>query len=164
MARLSPSSYKPILQYHFIVEFSSHGMALDQTTSNYARGSDLPAAENNPIVIEYGNTYMWVKGKTRWNNITMQFYSLSQPNTNAKLWDYLNKHQDISGGTDKFKADYMGDVGIKLLNPDETPVGTWKLIDAFISNVNWGNVDWSSEDVIQPEITFVYDYAEWHKA
>ena len=104
---------------------------------------------------------MWIKGKTLWNNITMQFYSLSQPNTNLKLWDYLNKHQNISTGVDDFKDKYMGQVTIKLLNPDETPVGQWKLVNAFISAINWGNVDWASEDVIQPEVTFVYDYAEW---
>lgn len=161
MARLSPSSYKPILQYHFIVEFGDHGMELGQNTVNYARGTDLPSADNNPIMIEYGNTYMYIKGKTRWNNISMQFYSLSAPNTNQKLWDYLKKHQDISSGVDAFKDAYMGQVTIKLLNPDETPVGTWKLINAFIASVNWGNVDWASQDVIQPEITFVYDYAEW---
>ena len=161
MARLSPSNYKPILQYHFVVEFSDHGMELGQNTVNYARGTDLPAAENNPVKIEYGNTYMWIKGKTLWNNITMQFYSLSQPNTNLKLWDYLNKHQNISTGVDDFKDKYMGQVTIKLLNPDETPVGQWKLVNAFISAINWGNVDWASEDVIQPEVTFVYDYAEW---
>ena len=162
MARLSPSSYKPILQYHFIVEFGDHGMALGDNTENYARGSDLPAAENNPIKIEYGNTYMWIKGKTVWNNINMQFYSLGGGiNTNKKLWDYLNKHQSITDGKDEFKDTYMGQVTIKLLEPTGTPVGQWKLINAFIASVNWGNVDWGAEEVIQPEVQFVYDYAEW---
>ena len=159
MARLSPASYKPILQYHFVVEFGL--LALGQNTVNYARGTDLPSVENNPVKIEYGNTYMWIKGKTLWNNITMQFYSLSSPNTNLEMWKYLYNHQAITEGIDAFKSDYMGDLTIKLLNPDETAVGTWKLVNAFAASINWGNVDWASEDVIQPEITFVYDYAEW---
>tara|TARA_R110000822_G_scaffold128195_20_gene263939 strand:- start:1482 stop:1970 length:489 start_codon:yes stop_codon:yes gene_type:complete len=161
MARLTPSNYKPILQYHFIVEFDNYDMELQQNSQNYAKGADLPAADNNPISIEYGNTYMWVKGKTRWNSITMQFYSLSSPNTNGKLWQYINAHQKVESGTDDFKENYMGDVTIKLLNPDETEVGKWRLINAFISAINWGSVDWGAEDVIQPEITFVYDYAIW---
>lgn len=161
MARLSPSNYKPILQYHFIVEFTKFGMDLAMNTQNYARGSDLPAADNNPISIEYGNTYIWVKGKTRWNDITMQFYSLSEPNTNKKMWDYLNVHQNVVDGLDKFKDEYMADIFIKLLNPDETAVGTWKLINAIVSNISWGTVNWGGEEVIQPEITFKYDYAEW---
>lgn len=160
MARLTPADYRPILQYHFIVEFS--GLDLANNTQNYARGSDLPSAENNPISIEYGNTYIWVKGKTRWNNITMQFYSLAQPtNTNGKMWDYLNKHQAITDGKDSFKEDYMGDISITLLHPDDTRIGSWKLINAFVATINWGAVDWSSEEVVQPEVTFVYDYAEW---
>jgi hypothetical protein len=162
MARLSPSSYKPILQYHFSVNFTKYPLQLPlQNTANYARGTDLPSADNNPVLVEYGNTYMYVKGKTRWNAITMQFYSLSDPDTNKQMWDYLGVHQDSDTGADSFKADYAGDVAITLLNPDETPVGTWTLVNAFISNINWGNVDWASEDVIQPEITFVYDHAVW---
>jgi hypothetical protein len=162
MARLSPSSYRPILQYHFHVKFTSQPLNLPfKSTDNYAKGTDLPSADNNPIAIEYGNTYMWVKGKTRWNNITMQFYSLSTPNTNQQMWDYINKHQSISDGKDEFKDTYMGDVGIALLTPTEDVVGYWILVNAFIANINWGNVDWGSEDVVQPEITFVYDYAEW---
>lgn len=159
MARLSPASYKPILQYHFIVEFSN--LSLAQNNQNYARGSDLPSAENNPILIEYGNTYMHVKGKTKWNELTMQFYALSTPNTNQLMWDWLKKHQDVSTGKDAFKDAYMADLTIKLLTPDESVAATWKLINAFASSINWGNVDWGGNEVIQPEVTFVYDYAEY---
>lgn len=158
MARLTPINYRPILQYHFHVIFSSLESG---TFVTYAKGTDLPSAENNPVLIEYGNTYMHVKGKTRWNNITMTFYSLSRPNTNQTMWDYLNKHQAVTTGVDAFKDQYMGDMQIQLLNPDETVVGTWKLVNAFIASISFGNVDWSAEDVVQPEITFVYDYAEW---
>ena len=158
MARLTPANYRPILQFHFHVIFSN----LEQGTFvTYAKGTDLPSADNNPVLIEYGNTYMYVKGKTRWNNISMTFYSLSKPDTNKMMWDYLNKHQVIPDGKDSFKDQYMGDMQIQLLNPDETVVGTWKLLNAFIASINYGNVDWAAEDVVQPEITFVYDYAEW---
>lgn len=158
MARLTPASYRPILQFHFHVIFSSLEEGAFVT---YARGSDLPSADNNPVVIEYGNTYMHVKGKTRWNNVSMTFYSLSKPDTNDIMWKYLNKHQAVTDGTDTFKDEYMGDIQIQLLNPNETVVGTWKLINAFIANINFGSLDWSADDVVQPEITFVYDYAEW---
>jgi hypothetical protein len=136
-------------------------MALSQDTYNYARGSDLPSAENNPIRIDYGNTYIYIKGKTVWNTLTMQFYSLATPNVNQKIWDYLNKHQNITEGKDDFKENYMGDVRITLLSPNEQRVGTWGLVNAFIQSVNMGTVSWSGEEVIQPEITFVYDYAVW---
>lgn len=161
MARLAPRNYRPILQYHFIVEFSEHGMELGQNTQNYAKSSDLPSLTNNPVTIDYGNTYMWVKGKTRWNDITMQFYSLSEPDTNKKLWDYLNKHHIVDDGRDLFKDEYMGQITLKLLHPNEKSVGKWKLINAIVSDMSWGNVDWSSDEVIQPEVTFKYDYATW---
>lgn len=161
MARLTPANYKPILQYHFIVEFSKFGMDLGQNATNYAFGSDLPSVVNNSQVLEYGNVYTYYKGKTKWNPLSMQLYSLAQPNTNQKLWDYLNQHQDVASGAEKFKDDYVADVTIKLLNPDETPIGQWKLINAFADEISWGTVTWQGQDVVSIDVTFVFDHAEW---
>ena len=136
MARLTPQNYRPILQFHFQVIFGD--LNNDGFITN-ARGTDLPSAENNPVVIEYGNTYMHVKGKTRWNNITMTFYATSIPDSNKKMWDYFNKHQKVTEGTDDFKDKYMGDMQIQLLNPTETVIGTWKLINTFIATIFRGS-------------------------
>ncbi len=158
MARLDPSSYKPISQFHFQVKFSQLD-APDFVT--YAKATALPSLTQTPIKIDYGNTYMYVKGKTVWNEIAMTFYGLSDPDTNTKFWKYLQKHQKTESGIDQFKMDYMNDIQLMLLNPDETEVGTWRLINAFVSTMNFGQVDWSSEDILQHEISFIYDYATW---
>lgn len=161
MARLDPAQYRPILSYHFQVMFSTLNEGEFVT---YAKGLTLPSMTNNPIKVDYGNTYMHLKGKTFWNPITMTFYALSKPTTTNKLWDYINKHQTIKDGKDAFKSDYIGDIQLALLNPDETQVGTWKLINAFISEISFGDMDWSNEEIVTPEITFVYDYPEWTPA
>lgn len=158
MARMTPSSYRPILGFHFKVQFEQLN---DSAFVTYAKGTTLPSMTNNPVVVDHGNTYIYVKGKTRWNAITMTFYAMSTPDTNTKIWDYLQSHQKTEAGTDDFKDVYMKDVQIQLLNPDESIVKTWKLKQAFISEINFGTVDWSSEEVVQPEITFIYDYATW---
>ena len=66
MARLSPQDIHPLLSFRFKVIFS----ILDNVQF-YGKAITLPAAENNPLTIDYGNTYIKVKGKTRWNDVTM---------------------------------------------------------------------------------------------
>lgn len=155
MARLSPQDIHPLLSFRFKVIFS----ILDNVTF-YGKSITLPAAENNPITIEYGNTYMKVKGKTRWNDVTMTCYAYEDM-THNELFDWLHViHQKIDEGKDFYADEYKKDIQIQLISPrEDRVVGTWKLIGAFINNVNFGALDWTTEEVIQPEVTIAYDYA-----
>lgn len=155
MARLSPQDIHPLLSFRFKVIFS----ILDNVQF-YGKAITLPAAENNPLTIDYGNTYIKVKGKTRWNDVTMTCYAFEDM-THNELFDWLNGlHQKIDEGKDWYGDDYKKDITIQLLSPGaDRVVGTWKLIGAFINTVNFGNMDFSSEEIIQPEVTISYDYA-----
>lgn len=155
--RLSPVAYRPIQSYQFQVIFTPLHNGL--TFFANAKAVTLPSIENNPMSIDYGNVYTYIKGKTRWSEVVMTLYLLGQPNTSNNLWEYLQTHQKIENGVDYFKKDYMKDVQIQLLTPDNNVKGTWKLINAFISSINLGNLDWSSDEIVQPEISFIYDYA-----
>lgn len=156
--RVSVSDYKPILGFNFKVQFSE----LDSSGFvTYAKAVTLPSMDNNPILLEYGNTYAYVKGKTRWNEVSMTLYAMTAPHTHDKLWKYLQKHQKTQDGIDAFKDAYMGDVQIQILNSDDTLFKTWKLTNAHISSINFGSMDWSSDDVVQPELSLVYDYATY---
>lgn len=157
--RVAVNSYKPILGYNFKVIFSK--LESEDAFVTFAKAVTLPSMDNNPILLEYGNTYAYVKGKTRWNEVTMTLYAMSKPHTHVKLWNYLQKHQDTKEGTDQFKVTYMGDVQIQILLPNEVLFHTWTLINAHISSINFGSMDWSSDDVVQPEISLVYDYAKY---
>jgi hypothetical protein len=81
--------------------------------------------------------------------------------TTEKLWDWLNQlHQEIQYGKDYYADQYKRDILIQQLNPaGEVVIGTWKLINAFISAINFGEMDYSTEDIVQPQITISYDYA-----
>ena len=162
MARIEPSAYKPILQYHFMVSFDQLSLSSGKTvTDNYARGTSLPKVSNNSVKLDYGNTYAWYKGKTTWEDITMRFYGLEQPDTNSIMWNYLNMHQGIEDGSDNYKDTYAFDMIVQLMSPDENPIGKFKLVNAYIENLDFGEVDWANEDILSPEITFKYDYCLW---
>jgi hypothetical protein len=155
MARMSPETYKPLLQFRFKVQFS-----LLEDIGFYGKSISLPTAENNPITIDYGNTYFKVKGKTRWNDITLSCNAF-EGKTQEQLWIWVDTyHQKVDQGKDTFPAEYKKDLYIRLLSPnDEKIVASWQLIGAFISNINYGQVDWSAEEIIQPEISIAFDYA-----
>lgn len=154
MARLSPEGNNPQLSFRFKVIFSEL-----QDIGIYAKAVQLPTVDNSPITVEYGNTQMKVKGKTKWNDITLTCYAFEKK-TIDQLWGYLNDlHQDIAQGTDEYPDLYKKDIQLQLLSPSDIPVGTWKLIGAFMSSINFGEFDYAAEEVVQPQLVISYDYA-----
>lgn len=154
MARLSPETFKPQLSFRFRIVFS-----ILSDIGFYGRSINLPKAQNNPVTIEYGNTYMKVKGKTKWDDVTIKCYAFENM-TYPQLWSYLrDMHQKIEDGTDFYADNYKQDITIQLLSPNDKPIANWKLIGAFINSINYGDLDFGTEEVVQPEITISYDYA-----
>jgi len=154
MARLSPEQYNPQVSFRFRIQFSQI-----QNINIYGKAIQLPTVDNSPITVEYGNTSMKIKGKTKWNDIQITCYAY-EGLTMEQLWMYLNDlHQDVVQGTDEYGDTHKKDIQIQLLGPTDNVVGTWKLIGAFMSLINYGDMDWSTEEVVQPQITISYDYA-----
>lgn len=154
MARISPEAYDPILSFRFKIQFSSL-----QDVTFYGKAINLPTIDNAPLTIEYGNTQIKVKGKTKWNDVTLTMYAYEKM-TMEQLWDYMNVlHQDVVKGEDKYGDDYKKDIQIQLLSPSDIPIATWTLIGGFASSINFGDLDWSTEEVVQPSMVLSYDYA-----
>jgi len=55
----------------------------------------------------------------------------------------------------------LGDVLIRELDGFGVEVGTWTLNSPWITNAKFGDLDYSSEDLLNIELTFRYDYATY---
>lgn len=154
MARVVvPDSFHPSLQFRYQVSTSKLPGA-----KFYARSAQQPGFEQNPVTIEHINAYFKVKGKTRWDDLTMSCYQFEDM-TAIDFWNYLQDHQTVSSATDHKAPSYKHDLQIQILNPMGSPVGTWKLIGAFYSSVKFGEMDWGTDDPIQVDLTIAFDYA-----
>lgn len=152
---LVPEAFHPSLQFRYMVTTSKLAGA-----AFYARSAQQPTAQHNPVTVEYVNSYFKVKGKTRWDDITLQCYQF-EGITASQLWGYLQQHQQTSAAVDSYAPGYKHDLKIMILNPLEVPIGTWTLVGAFYTSVAWGDMDRGTDDVIQATVTISYDYATY---
>lgn len=156
MRVVTPSGFKPSLQFRYTISTSKLPGA-----KFYARSAQQPGMENAPVTLEHINYYFKVKGKTRWDDLTMSCYQY-EGITASQFWKYLQSHQATEAATDSYATEYKHDLQIMILGPDgDTPVGTWKLIGAFYSGVKWGEMDWGTDDPIQVDLTLAFDYATY---
>lgn len=150
---LVPEAFHPILQFRYQVTTSKLAGA-----QFYARSAGQPKADHAPVRVEYVNSYFNVKGKTRWNNITLSCYNF-EGITIQQIWQYFQDHQQVPSATDMYAPTYKHDLKVQLLNPMEAPITTWTLVGAFYATVDWGQHDRGTDDVSQAEVEVVYDYA-----
>jgi hypothetical protein len=63
------------------------------------------------------------------------------------------------------KADSLaafGNVLIKELGSSGESIGTWELRNPFVTNVKFGDLDYASEELLNLEMTFRYDFALYY--
>lgn len=123
-----------------------------------------------------GNTYYY-PGAVTWNTVTATLVNAVDPDGNRLLFDalYRSGHTDPNMQADIFngnagdvlpgtlnKEDSLnafGDILIKELGPQGGFIGTWKLMNPFLTNVTFGDLDYASEELLNLELTFRYDFA-----
>ena len=133
----------------------------------YVRVSGLPSIDNNPVTVDTINSEYKIKGKSRWQNISVTLYDPianedGVSNGANAAWTWINSfHHKSSVDKDGFMDDYKRDIVLQYITPLGEPADSWKMHGAFCANVNWGDMDVSSDDLVLIELDISYDWAEY---
>lgn len=125
------------------------------------KAAGLPKLEQGEVVIDYVNTDFKVKGKSRWQDITVTMYDpVNNEEGTTAVHEWIKQHHNSVSGVDGYAfGGYKEDMVIEVLDPAGSVVQTWTLYGAFISSANWGDMDWAGEDAKTIELNIKYDYA-----
>lgn len=150
---LVPGLFQPTLQFRYTIFTNKLKGAMF-----YARAASQPSFDNTPLELAHGNASFYVKGKTKWNPINIRCYQF-EGITLLDFWIYLQRHQMVEDAKDKYNIEYKHDLRVSVVGPEEIPVGTWELHGAFYDNVNFGDMDRGSDNIVEVDCTIRYDYA-----
>jgi len=142
--------------------------SVDDIPAYYVRVSGLPNIDNNPVTVDTINSEYKMKGKSRWQNISITLYDPISgedegvQNGAERAWTWLNTyHHNSKTDQDGFMDSYKRDVTLQYISPEGAIGDYWKLHGAFCASINWGDVDVSSDDLITIELDLSYDWAEY---
>lgn len=125
-----------------------------------------------------GNTY-YFPGTVTWNTVSATIVNSIDPDGNALLYEallnsgYLKpdiqranvSEGQITGGISTINKrsalDALGSVEIEELTGEGQTVSIWTLKNPFITEAKFGDLDYGSDEVINIEVTFRYDWAEY---
>jgi len=132
--------------------------------------ADKPSFTINETEHAYFGHKFFYPGTVTWNEITVTFVDPINPDVSDRLMSLLKKagYQDPSVGNtgtpqlptvSKSKA-VLNNVVMTQYGVDrEKKVETWSLKNAWIKDVKFGTLDYSSDELVEVELTLRFDWA-----
>jgi len=145
--------FEPKVQNRFI-------FSIDGIPAFIIKKTDRPKLTQEKRTIDYINVQRYYKGKSVWNDITVELYDPIVPSGAQAVMEWVRLHHESVTGRDGYLDFYKKDVTINVLGPVGDKVEEWQLRGAFISNAEFGSLDWGNGgDSLNITMTLVYDYA-----
>jgi hypothetical protein len=150
-------------QNRFIMNIQTY---YEQNVDSYLiKTTDLPSVENNPVVVDTINAEYKIKGKSRWQDISVTFYDPLETLTLsgaqvAHDWMSIDHHDSVNN-VDQYMSTYKKKITLYYVDPTGATGAFWELNGAFFANINWGSLDVSSDDLVAIDATISYDWAEY---
>ena len=157
MAVITPSeqfftAFEPKVQNRFI-------LYIDGIPSYLIKKASAPGFEANEIILDHINVYRKVKGKVRWNDMTLSLYDPIAPSGAQTVMEWARLAHESVTGRDGYSDFYKKDLRMNILGPVGDVVGEWIIKGAFVKSANFGEYDWASgEAAVELSVTIAMDY------
>jgi len=145
-------NFEPKLSNRFIMEINGIESYIIKTASR-------PTFTSEVVELDHINVKRKIKGKSTWDDINITLYDPIVPSGAQQVMEWIRTSHESLTGRDGYAAFYKKDVTFYILGPVGDKVEQWTLKGAFISQANFGDLDWSSNDPVAIELTLSYDYA-----
>ena len=135
MAVLDPSeimftAFEPKVQNRFI-------MYIDGIPSYLVKSVQSPSFDAGEIILDHINTYRKVKGKVRWNNMSMTLYDPVTPSGAQSIMEWARLAHESVTGRDGYSDFYKKDLVMNVLGPVGDVVSEWIIKGAYAKTANF---------------------------
>ena len=134
-------------------------MLIDGIPSYLIKKIARPSVEFGEVVLDHINMKRKLKGKANWANVTCDLYDPVTPSGAQAVMEWVRLSHESVTGRDGYSDFYKKDIHIHTLGPVGDVVEEWILKGAFVSNANFGDMDWATAEATTISITMNMDYA-----
>jgi hypothetical protein len=138
-----PVPYEPKRQNRFIVRFPS-SLGINEW---YVTSAARPAAKINSVAIPFLNTSTYVAGRFEWQEMRVTFKDPIGPSASQALMEWFRLHAESVTGRMGYAAGYKKDIELEMLDPTGVVVEKWILQGTFITDLNFGDLDYSRDEL-----------------
>jgi hypothetical protein len=133
-------------------------MYIDGVPSYLVKSVASPAFDAGEIILDHINTYRKVKGKVRWQDMSMTLYDPVTPSGAQSIMEWARLAHESVTGRDGYSDFYKKDLVLNVLGPVGDVVSEWIIKGAYAKTANFGAYDWSNEAAVSIDLTIAMDY------
>ena len=134
-------------------------MYMDGVPSYLIKGVNAVTLSQGEVILNHINVYRKVKGKTTWGDIQMTLFDPITPSGAQSVMEWVRLHHESVTGRDGYSDFYKKDLVIDVLGPVGDIVGEWIIKGAFITEANFGDYSWDTENqAVNITMTVAMDY------
>ena len=135
-------AFEPKVQNRFI-------MIVDGIPSYIIKGVGSVGFAQEEIVLNYINTYRKIKGKLKWNDLSLTLFDPITPSGAQSVMEWVRLHHESVTGRDGYSDFYKKQVTIQVLGPVGDIVSEWVIVGAFIKSAEFGEYNWDNDTAAQ---------------
>ena len=144
--------FEPKLQNRFI-------MYVEGVPAYLIKKVSRPSITFEEVTLDHINIQRYVKGKGAWQDLAIELYDPVVPSAAQACMEWIRLSHESVTGRDGYSDFYKKDVVINVLGPVGDKVEEWTLKGGWIKEATFGDLDWSTNDVVGISLTLKYDYA-----
>jgi len=169
MAFWSNAGPEPKRQFRWYMLF---GGRTDLSAIRYAlKKTDKPKYKIGEITHKYLNHSFYYPGRLEWEAINMTFASISEPDATGliEMLTYaagyitpdINAENGVATISKQKFSEALANNGVTLIQVDSNgnTIENWLLKNPFFTNVNYGTLDYGSDEIVEISCTMRYDWA-----
>ena len=149
MLRGIPFDYEPIRENRYFLEFPSE-LGIESWA---CMSFKAPSMKINSVNIDYMNTSMSVAGRYTWDEMDITLLNVIGPSTTQQVMEWVRLCAESLTGRMGYCSSYSKDLILKILDPTGVQVSKWLCEKCQITNVDFGDFDYSSDEVSKTTIT-----------
>jgi hypothetical protein len=146
------TNFEPKMKNRYVME-------IDTIPSYLVKAANRPTIQFETVTLDHINVKRKLKGKGEWQDITITLYDPIVPSGAQAVMEWIRLGHESITGRDGYADFYKKDIDFYLLGPVGDKIEQWKLKGAFISQANFGDLSFDSNEVATIELTLSYDYA-----
>jgi hypothetical protein len=145
------TAFEPKMKNRFI-------LYMDGVPSYIVKKVARPTIAQESKTIDHINVQRYVKGKSKWNTMQLELYDPIVPSGAQAVMEWVRLHHESVTGRDGYLEFYKKDLTLNILGPVGDKVEEWIIKGAQITEVNFGDMDWATDDVVTFTLTIQPDY------
>jgi hypothetical protein len=108
--------------------------------------------------IDHINVQRYVKGKSVWGTMNLTLYDPIVPSGAQAVMEWVRLHHESVTGRDGYLEFYKKDLTLNVLGPVGDKVEEWIIKGAQITQVSFGDMDWTQDNPVSFQVTIQPDY------